>query len=80
MQVLFLTLQPRLRLAHLRNVRFVLRLEVREHICQTLSLALVRIGCLAQSSELLVLSLRFRFCALGVGLGFGELVLEILDF
>lgn len=77
LQVLVLALQPHLRLAHLCDVRLVLRLEVLERMCQTLSFALVRTSCLAQGGEL---SLRFRFYALGIGLRFGELVLEILDF
>ena len=44
------------------------------------SFVLVRIGRLAQGGELLVLPLGFRFRALGVGLCFGKLVLEILGF
>jgi hypothetical protein len=49
-------------------------------MCQAFGFVLVRIGRLTQGGELLVLPLGFRFCALGVGLCFGKLVLEILNF
>jgi hypothetical protein len=48
-------------------------------MCQALGFVFVRIGRLAQSDKLLVLSLGFRLCALGVGLRFGELVPKVLE-